>query len=97
MRLPRMTTRRWTIAVAVVGLILWEGGLSAIYRNKARQYEAEVFAGTPKGRRGSRQGWPRIDHPPSARLQWAKEMARKYEYAALHPWLPLAPDPPPPM
>jgi hypothetical protein len=33
MRLPRMTTRRWMVAVAVVGLLL--GGLAWFLRNQA--------------------------------------------------------------
>ncbi len=97
MQLPRMTTRRWMIAVAVAALILWMAGLlslSARYRDRASHYELELMGATPI-LMGPRERH-RIVHPPSAHLLWAREMASKYRRASWCPWLPVEPDPPPP-
>jgi len=97
MRLPRMTTRRWMIAVAVVALILWMASLlllSARYRKRAGQYELELMGATPI-LMGPRERH-RIVRPPSAHLLWAREMANKYRRASWCPWLPVEPDSPPP-
>ena len=92
MRLPRMTTRRWMIAVAVVALILWMAGLlslSARYRDRASHYEFELIGTTPI-LLGPRERH-RIVDPPSAHLLWAREMANKYGRASWCPGSPSSP------
>ncbi len=34
--------------------------------------------------------------PSQANIEWHDRMARKYTYAASHPWFPVPPDPPEP-
>ena len=97
MRLPRMTTRRWMVAVAAAAPMLRVASLlslSVMYRDKARQYDIELLGATPI-LMGPRERH-RIVHPPSAHLLWAREMANKYERASWCPWLPVEPDPPEP-
>ncbi len=50
MRLPRMTTRRWMVVVAVLAPILLAArllSLSAIYRAMANRYDVEFIGATP--------------------------------------------------
>ncbi len=93
MRLPRMTTRRWMIAVAFVAAMM---GWFALQR-RAEQFqrlaashgrEAEVF------RNDMDMG---ISDPALIkRLDYHEEMRRKYDRGVLYPWLLVAPDPPKP-
>ena len=99
MKLPRVrfTLRKMMAAVAVLALILWTGrllSLSAMYRDRALKYAAEDL-GAAELLMGPRER-PRVFHPPSARLLWARKMANKYQRAAWCPWLPVEPDSPPP-
>jgi hypothetical protein len=105
MRLPRMTTQRWMIAVAVVAIIMTTVGI------RRRQNEFLQLAAYHKKEwshivgRVSDDGvtWLRYDPlKRDWRLSSASEsvyhaqMREKYEHAARYPWLPVAPDPPPP-
>ena len=97
MRLPRMTTRRWMVVVAVLAPILLAArllSLSAIYRAMANRYDVEFIGATPI-LMGPRERY-RIVRPPSARLVRARELADKYRRASWCPWLPVEPDPPEP-
>jgi hypothetical protein len=106
MRLPRMTTRRWMVAVAVVALVLGAVQLKrrrddllsgaqshAQVEQKWRQWEALE-------RRALQAG--EVDANPSLaawvarRISYHRTMARKYRHAARFPWLPVGPDPPSP-
>jgi hypothetical protein len=95
MRPPRMTTQRWMIAVAVVGIVL---GVTIDRRNRFRKIAAHhraqfkkfasqahfiLFSGSS-------------DDPIMLRLEWHESMRLKYERAARNFWLPVDPDPPPP-
>ena len=95
MRLPRirMTTRRWMVAVAIVGIVL---GVTIERHNRFRKiadyHQGEImklarrlaaFAGSS-------------DHPLIPRLDSHESMRLKYEHAARYPWLPVEPDPPEP-
>ena len=97
MRLPRMTMRRWMIAVVFAALILSAARLlllSAAYRERARPYEAAALGATPilMGPNGSHSiPWHRSAHD-----LWAESMAEKYLHASRFPWLPVEPDPPEP-
>jgi hypothetical protein len=97
MRLPRMTTRRWMIAVVLAALILWAArllSLSAAYREQAIHYQGGPLGSTPilMGPIGSHS----VSHPPSGRRLWAQRMAEKYLHASRFPWLPVEPDTPEP-
>jgi hypothetical protein len=97
MRLPRMTTRRWMIAVVLAALLLGAVRLlmlSAAYRTKAGRYQLELLGTTPilMGPNGSHSRGYR----PSARTRWAEKMGEKYLRASRFPWLPVEPDPPEP-
>ena len=110
MRPPRLRLRTFLIAVAVVGIVM--GTLTERhyrFRTLARDYGRQVMAlgvGLPTPRKERR--YPTItqfgqlvdDSPEAARLEqqywWLREMTAKYEDAARNPWLPVAPDPPPP-
>ena len=100
MRLPRMTTRRWIVAVAVIGLML--GGTIEAYRlayrlrrryddflDRAQWHSGFVFDWNARWRKNESDATVR-------RINYHAEMARKYEHAARYPWLPVAPDPPEP-
>jgi hypothetical protein len=97
MKLPRMTTRRWMVAVVLAALIIWAArllSLSVAYRERANQYLLELLGSTPilmgpKGRHSA-------TIPRSAHSLWAESMAEKYLHASRFPWLPLEPDPPEP-
>ncbi len=90
MRLPRMTTRRWMIAVAVVAV----GCAAVLHSLEDRRRERfariadqhiAVFlvpAQVPDRERRSVK-----------RLDWHRKMADKYLRAARYPWLPVEPDP----
>ncbi len=86
MRLPRMTTRRWMVAVLVASVL---GGLVMLRRAAhfmrlalLHEHMAHLLRSTtgpsadPKG----------ADHN--------ERLARIYQRAAACPWLPVAPDPP---
>ena len=105
MRLPRFrlrfTVRRLMVAVAIVGILLgawiglerrrvWLQGLLERHQDRAQLCELYKFIG-------------KLDRKPAAwiarhqaRFEHHLAMMRKYERAARHPWLPLAPDPPEP-
>jgi hypothetical protein len=90
MRLPRMTTRRWMVAVAIMGIVL---GVTIERRNRFRKIAAHHRAELMKlvSRMNPFSG-DRSWRP----LEWHESMARKYERAARFPWLPVKPDAPGP-
>jgi hypothetical protein len=97
MRLPRMTMRRWMIAVVLAALILAAARLlllSTAYRERAGQYQLGLLGSTPMlmGPNGSHS----LNRRPSAHDLWAERMAEKYLHASRFPWLPVEPDPPEP-
>jgi hypothetical protein len=96
---PRFTVRRLMIAVVVVGLIsavgieirryLREGEiLRQRYRDRANFYELRIELVT---------NWT-IESVRSREIRRAhcERLWKKYDFAAHHPWLPVAPDPPEP-
>jgi hypothetical protein len=101
MRMPRMTTRRWMIAVVLVGVLIqairWHVKWSRAYRWLAEERAARksfrtiVVAG--KGPiRINRRG----EEISPERERWYAATSDKYYRAALFPWLPVEPDPPQP-
>ena len=85
MRLPRMTTRRWIIAVAVTGLSL------GTYRMLRR---IEDFRMDCAVQMLIHDLGPDFKNPRKAAYHAA--MLRKWERACNYPWLPVEPDPPGP-
>ncbi len=87
--IPRMTTRRWMVAVAAVAPLCLE--------HRRRSFES--LAAYHESRRVV--AWsilpPRDIHRYAGEvLEWHAALARKYRHAARYPWLPVEPDPSPP-
>jgi hypothetical protein len=87
MRLPRLTTRRLLVLVAVVGIVLGAG--QELRRRSARYREISNRHFAALGFEGSGSVWE-----PAPR--WHSAMWKKYDRLARYPWLPVEPDPPPP-
>jgi hypothetical protein len=107
MQLPRMTTRRWLIAVAVVAVCLGSGILITRSRSYAAlcafhaegEKECRRIVEAFEGRRLDAAVWKDwIAHARRARrlLPYHAALRRKYELASRRPWLPVEPDPPEP-
>ena len=95
MRLRRMTTRRWMIAVAVFGLVM--GGVaSAVRLAKLRVHYHFRAANLRMAEQSFRSPTYRDEVRNLAAAERLKRLAEKYEYAARYPCLPVEPDPPPP-
>jgi hypothetical protein len=105
MRPPRMTTRRWMSAVAVVAMIT--GGvvecqhrrtrfhqLAAHYARRELQYSVFSYSG-PGGEHRRKRWEVHLRWTAAYRAHCAK-MRAKYQRAEKYPWLPVEPDPPPP-
>ncbi len=101
MRLPRMTTRRWMIAVVLAGVsiqaIRWHVKWSRAYLWLAEQRAAckssRTIVVTGNGPvRINRKG--ELISPE--RDRWYVATSDKFYRAALFPWLPVEPDPPEP-
>ena len=95
MRLPRarlrFTVRRMMVAVAVVACIFWA---SLLIMERRRRFL--MIAGSLR-MPDARFLRYRDNAVYELRLaRWHDEMQAKYEFAAAHPWLPVAPDPPAP-
>ena len=94
MRLFRMTTRRWMVAVAIVGLTI--GGVEMLRR---RQAFALAMASHHHDAFDNVMCSPRTitDFGPFAKYaDYHLKMERKWSKAARYPWLPVEPDPPGP-
>ena len=89
MRLPRFRLRTLVVAVAGLAVAVAMASLSirsAAYSQLAEYHRVEAF----------RSSYPGALNGP-ARLARHLELHSKYERAARYPWLPVAPDPPPPL
>ena len=110
MRLPRMTTRRWMIAVAVVAVML---AASALFRRHLSLRERDDYHARREGDLASRaRGLGQLaldfaDRIPETAAYWRAYAAReaeigtwharlkeKFRHAARYPWLAIEPDPP---
>jgi hypothetical protein len=91
MRLPRMTTRRWMVAMVIVAVAL-EGTMER--RNRFRKITDYHRAESKKlASRLKCFAMTELDWQP---IEWHEWMRLKYDRAARYPWLPLEPDPPRP-
>jgi hypothetical protein len=105
MRLPRVTTRRLMVLVAVVAALL--GAFQVLSRRRRLyEYNAMKYAivarqqsyaedGYQLGYRGARFG-PLARQIGRRRAEHYEALRVKYERAARYPWLPVEPDPPDP-
>jgi hypothetical protein len=87
MRLPRMMTRRWMVAVLVASVLL--GGLVMLRRAAHFMRLAllhEHMAHHLRSQTGPSADPKGVDHN--------ERLARIYQRAAARPWLPVEPDPP---
>jgi hypothetical protein len=104
MPLPRMTIRRWMVAVAVVALAPGAVAMSrrsfhlrllAILHD-IEATQIRISRGWATGPDGVSRLIP-LDDPKLVRLaEYHEALSRKYERAANFPWLPVEPDPPEP-
>jgi hypothetical protein len=98
-RLPRMTTRRWMVAVAVVGLVI--GGTAEAIRLKRRHDYFVIRARRHASAEAAFRSWAQTSSARSRHilasisrnLDYHADMARKYGHAARFPWLSVEPDP----
>jgi hypothetical protein len=105
MRLPRMTTRRWMVVVAVVaiGFALWILGVRsrsyAIQANYHGMQEHKIrwvvqeYEANWVGYSGRWSIEALIDRERRI-ITYHEALKRKYELASHRPWLPVEPDPP---
>jgi hypothetical protein len=105
MRLPRMTTWRWMVAVAVVGLLM--GAAIGGVRLKQRR-DLFLALGTNHAQQEAHYGREMLirvepdthlvvqEYVCPGHVDYHARLARKYERAARYPWLPVEPDPPEP-
>src|SRR4051794_12586724 len=111
MRLPRLTTRRLMVLVAVAALSMTFVVRDELDRRRdsylrlATHHEKEWTRITElrDDRRGRHYGWVRYDEGrrvwrlvSRARKDHEATLKEKYERAARYPWLPVRPDPPSP-
>jgi hypothetical protein len=111
MRLPRMTTRRWMIAVAVVAVML----AATLFRRHLRLRERGDYHArqeevlTDRARHLEQLALEFADWKPGIVAQWRAYVAceaeigawharlkEKYRHVARYPWLAIEPDPPEP-
>jgi hypothetical protein len=110
MRLPRMTTRRWMVAVTVVAVALAAGMLfrrHRFLRERADHYEKRAREGVYRAAIARElalaESEQEMDSPQWAAFaleakdrDWDPRLLEKYRRAARYPWLLVEPDPPEP-
>jgi hypothetical protein len=93
MRLPRFTTRRLMVLVAVAGLAM---GVALELRRRSEFFQRIAQA---HAERAVENLWgilgPDADSA-SRKYVYHNGLSQKYKRAARYPWLPVPPDPPPP-
>jgi hypothetical protein len=96
MRLPRVTTRQWMVAVALVALTIGIalGGIRLKRQRDRHLLHAALHQSHVDLARKIKKGSP---GPLASRLiEYHASMARRYRHAARYPWLPVEPEPPAP-
>jgi hypothetical protein len=93
--LPRMTTRRWMVLVAVLAVPLAAVSIciarAAHFQGIAGKHQSQVQIGATPFKTFAGTCYYLTDLG-----LWHADMAAKYERAARYPWLPVPPDPPEP-
>jgi hypothetical protein len=106
MRLPRMTTRRWMLAVLALSMPMCAARtwLNWKYRTERAEFHRQaITAGLGVDCKWCLCTMPNdplflaifYGHSEPKRV-WHARMAKKYELAASKPWLPVEPDTPSP-
>jgi hypothetical protein len=90
-RLPRMTTRRWMMTVAIVA-----AGLGLYARSEYLEAIAIQHRSRTTWVSGAEGFSPEQMRRVQASVAWHGMLADKYHRAARRPWLPVPPDPPEP-
>lgn len=102
MPLPRMTSWRWMIAVAVAAVVAFAPGLWTIIERSVQYHSIMRFHAVEadRGLANMESLIGRDDIENAARLarqvEYHFDLMRKYKRAAFLPWLPAPPDPPEP-
>jgi hypothetical protein len=107
MRLPRMTTRRWMIAVAIVAIGF--GALILVHRSRSYAALAALHADAENECRRIVEaaegfaldapiwrGWVTNARRSRRLLPYHAALRRKYDLASRRPWFAVEPDPPQP-
>jgi hypothetical protein len=103
MRPPRMTTRRWMIAVALVAVGLGTLGFAkrssycarrAAYHREREKICRQIISDVESGRAIRADPFEFTEYLRSRLLPYHADMRRKYEFAMRCPWLPIEPEPP---
>src|SRR5262245_19406931 len=112
MRLPRFTTRRLMVLVAVIAIpfgivIERRNRFRRLWRYHGTQYQQLTWGkeGTHSGHEGDRTRWfhstraadfTAFTEREHAVLYWHEDLMDNSRLATPRPWLPVPPDPPPP-
>src|SRR5262245_55961526 len=105
MRVPRMTTRRWMVAVVISAALLGffvevnrELKLASQYRLKASMHSLleSMSKGTEFRGAGASAGMYAHGTANPELAAYHAELRQKYEIAAARAWFAIEPDPPPP-
>jgi hypothetical protein len=93
-RWPRFRLRTLLIAVAVMAGAL-VGSMEAMRTLQRRREALNLWARYYAGAANTCRAW--LAEPERSRaVDYCDRLRLKYEHAAARPWLPVAPDPPPP-
>jgi hypothetical protein len=102
-QVPRMTTRRWMIAVSAIGIILkLQRDLRALITARREALSQRSYLNLAK--LAEHTYCLHDDEQPTTpqeilrrkKQRYYYQLIMKYDYASRHPWLPVAPDPPEP-
>ena len=88
MRFPRLTTRRWILAVAVIAVMI------GYVRSSIQMWQIASYHGQ-QSRRVARS-FAETGHRFYVQRQWHARMEQKYRAAIWFPWFPVEPEPHPP-
>src|SRR5205085_2724116 len=95
MRLPRMTTRRWMLVIALIAVAIYAEQTRrrwAYFRDQAAhhaefEWGSQAYADDARGVPGGEQ---RVERGETLAAYHAR-MRQKYEHAARYSWLPVEP------
>ena len=104
MRMPRVrfTVRRMMVAVAVLAVVLGAGEATRKRRSRFGREAGfhgafmRLYARSPPVHFPNKERLASHRRSLAEKKAYHESLAGKYEQAARHPWLPVAPDPPEP-
>jgi hypothetical protein len=98
----RFTVRRMMIVVGLAALVMWVGRTLQERRGRfEKRAQVEARAGLREIMKYVYRVSPGTTVPQSffedfPKVRYHEALDKKYRFAALHPWLPVEPDPPEP-